>query len=186
MLSASPFLHVANDWLPIERLDQTKVDPRLRGWLVGDGLLTDRLKASGAGPFRLRLVEQRMGTLDPEHRQGLAVGDRVGLFRDVEMGCGGQIWVFAESIMPESTLQAHPWLAELGDSALGETLCALPGFERGVYEFRWLPAADGLATRALRHVEVSPAGLWVRRSRLSLRGAPILVHELFLPAIHAG
>ena len=45
-----------------------------------------------------------------------------GLFRDVEMCCGDNVWVFGQTIVPDSTLCVHPWLAELGDSALGETL----------------------------------------------------------------
>jgi len=173
------------DWLPAERLGQATIDARLRGWLIGKGLLTARLKAACKGPFLLRLIEQWTGLLQPSHRQGLRSDDRAGLFRDVEMECGGQIWVYAQSIMPDSTLSVHPWLAELGDAALGETLSGLSGFERSAYEFAWLPSGYPVAARALHRSEVRPAGLWARRSRISLRGAPILVQELFLPAIHA-
>jgi chorismate-pyruvate lyase len=35
----------------------------------------------------------------------------------------------------------------------------------------------------LRDAELKPAGLWARRSRVSLRGAPLLIQELFLPAM---
>jgi len=35
----------------------------------------------------------------------------------------------------------------------------------------------------LRDAEVKPAGLWARRSRLALRGAPLLMQELILPAM---
>ena len=30
---------------------------------------------------------------------------------------GDQVWVFEQAVMPDSTLCAHPWLAELGDAA---------------------------------------------------------------------
>jgi chorismate--pyruvate lyase len=175
------------EWLPAERLGQVSIDPRLRGWLIGKGLLTARLKAACSGPFSLRLVEQWSGLLQPDHQQGLRSDDRAGLFRDVEMGCGGKIWVYAQSIMPDSTLSLHPWLAELGDSALGETLSGLSGFERSTYEFAWLPAEHAVAQRALHRTGTGagPGGLWARRSRIALRGAPVLVQELFLPAIHA-
>ena len=85
--------------------------------------------------------------------------------------------------MPDSTLCAHPWLAELGDSALGETLSDLTGIERSSYEYAWLPAQNALTARALREADLKSAGLWARRSRISLRGAPVLVQELFLPAL---
>jgi chorismate-pyruvate lyase len=40
-----------------------------------------------------------------------------------------------------------------------------------------------VAARALRDAELKPAGLWARRSRVSLRSAPLLMQELFLPAM---
>lgn len=173
------------EWLPAERLGQVSIDPRLRGWLIGKGLLTARLRAACTGTFSLRLVEQWSGLLQADHRQGLRTEDSAGLFRDVEMSCDDRIWVYAQSIMPDSTLGVHPWLAELGDSALGETLSGLSGFERSAYEFAWLPADHAVARRALHRTGTEPGGLWARRSRIALRGAPLLVQELFLPAIHA-
>ena len=82
---------------------------------------------------------------------------------------------------PDSTLCRHPWLAELGDAALDETLEVLSGTQRSAYAYAWLPATDPLATRALREAAVRPAGLWVRRMRVTLHGSPLLMHEVFLP-----
>ncbi len=171
------------EWLPAERLGQMSVDALLRPWLIGKGLLTQRLKAICGEQFSLRLVDQRTGLLDETHKLRLGVDDGAGLFREVEMSCGERAWVFAETIMPDSTLSAHPWLAELGDAALGETLSDLSGFERSPYEYAWLPAAEALCARALRATAAKPAGLWARRSNLMLRSAPLLVQELFLPAL---
>jgi chorismate--pyruvate lyase len=170
-------------WLPAERLGQLSVDSHLRPWLIGKGLLTLRLKAACQGRFALKLLDQWSGVLSAAHRLTLRVTDEAALFRDVEMHCGDHVWVFAQTVMPDSTLCAHPWLAELGDSSLGETLSDLSGFERTSYEYAWLPAADTLSARALRDAQVKPAGLWGRRSRILLRGAPLLVQELFLPAL---
>ena len=58
----------------------------------------------------------------PIHKACLKVGDSAGLFRDEELACGGQVWVFAQTVVPDSTLCVHPWLGELGDSAVGEIL----------------------------------------------------------------
>jgi chorismate-pyruvate lyase len=46
----------------------------------------------------------------------------------------------------------------------------------------WLPGDDALVARALREAELKPAGLWARRLRIALRGAPLLIQEVFLPA----
>src|SRR3979490_1550970 len=114
-------------WLPAERLGQLTVEAHVRPWLIGKGLLTLRMKAVCDERFSLRLVDQWTGLLGAAHKSALGRADNAGLFRDVELCCGEQVWVFAQTIMPDSTLCAHPWLAELGDSALGETLSDLSG-----------------------------------------------------------
>jgi chorismate-pyruvate lyase len=35
----------------------------------------------------------------------------------------------------------------------------------------------------MRDAEVKPEGLWARRSRVALRGAPLLMQEVFLPGM---
>ena len=170
-------------WLPAERLGQLAVDAHVRPWLIGKGLITLRMKAVCGERFALRLVDQWTGLLNAAHKSALRVPDNAGLFRDVEMCCGEQVWMFAQTIIPDSTLCAHPWLAELGDSALGETLSDLSGVERSSYEYAWLPVEEPVTARALRDAEIKPAGLWARRSRVALRSAPMLMQELFLPAM---
>ena len=120
--------------------------------------------------------------LSDAHRSSLRVADSAGLFRNVELCCAGQVWVFAETVIPDSTLCAYPWLAELGDASLGEFLSELSGVERSSYEYAWVPAEDPLSARALRGAEIAPAGLWARRSRIQFRGVPLLSHEVFLPS----
>jgi chorismate lyase len=170
-------------WQPAERLGQFSMDAQLRPWLIGKGLLTLRLKEVCGKRFALRVVDQWSGLLSASHRSLLRTEDNAGLFRDVEMYGGASVWVFGQTIVPDSTLIKHPWLAELGDSALGETLSALSGVERSSYEYAWLPIEEAVTMHALRNAEIKPAGLWARRARITLRNAPLLTQELFLPAM---
>jgi chorismate lyase len=170
-------------WQPAERLGQLSVEAHLRPWLIGKGLLTLRLKETCGTRFALRLVDLWTGLLSPSHKAALRTEDNAGLFRDIEMCCGDSVWVFGQTVIPDSTLSAHPWLAELGESALGETLSGLSGVERGSYEYAWLPVHELATARALRDAEIKPAGLWARRLRITLRNAPLLTQELFLPAM---
>jgi chorismate--pyruvate lyase len=170
-------------WLPTERLGQVTMDAQLRPWLIGKGLLSVRMKAVCGERFSLRLVDQWTGLLNAAQKSVLRSADNAALFRDVEMCNRDAVWVFAQTIMPDSTLCAHPWLAELGETSLGETLSDLSGVERSSYEYAWLPVEEAVTARALRDAEIKPAGLWARRSRVSLRGAPLLMQELFLPAM---
>jgi chorismate--pyruvate lyase len=170
-------------WQPQERLGQLSMDAQLRPWLIGKGLLTLRLREACGDRFALQLVDQWTGLMSASHKAALRTEDNAALFRDVEMCCGHSVWVFGQTIVPDSTLCLHPWLAELGDSALGETLTDLSGVERSPYEYAWLPTEEAVTMRALRDAEIKPAGLWARRARIALRGAPVLTQELFLPAM---
>jgi chorismate--pyruvate lyase len=120
--------------------------------------------------------------LSSELKACLKVCDSAALFREVELCCGDQAWVFAQTVIPDDTLSAHPWLAELGECSLGEVLATLSGVERSSYEYAWLRADEPLSARALRGAEIAPPGLWARRSRILLRGAPLLAQAAFLPS----
>jgi chorismate-pyruvate lyase len=170
-------------WQPAERLARMAVDPRLRPWLAAPDLLTLRLKAACGARFALQLVDQWTGLLSAAHKAVLRIEDNAGLFREIEMCCGEHVWVFGQTVVPDSTLTLYPWLAELGDSALSEILSDLSGVERSSYEYAWLPAEEPATARALRDVKIKPPGLWARRARIALRSAPLLTQEFFLPAM---
>src|ERR1700691_86986 len=118
------------------------MDAQWRLWLIGKGRLTLRLREACGARFALRLVDQWSGLLSASHKAALRTADSAGLFGDVDMYCGGHVWVFGQTIIPDSTLCVHPWLAELGDSALGETLADLSGVERSPYEYAWRPTEE--------------------------------------------
>jgi chorismate--pyruvate lyase len=101
------------------------------------------------------------------------------VLREIEFACGDTRWIFAQSVFPDSTVVQHPWLAELGNVALGESLLARPDVSRQPLEYREIAVDDALA--------VAAGGLerraWARRAVYHLSEAPILVQELFLPAL---
>src|ERR1700722_9898283 len=94
-------------WLPPERLGQMTVHARVRSWLIGKGLLTLRMKAVCGERYGLRLVDQWTGLLNTAHKSALRSADNAGLFRDVELCRGELVWVFEQTVMPDSTLSAH-------------------------------------------------------------------------------
>ena len=156
-------------WLPAERLGQLSVDAHARPWLIGKGLVSLRMKEVCGEHFALRLVDQWTGLLERCAQGGAARPGRLPAFSGTsKCPTRDSVWVFAQTVIPDSTLCAHPWLAELGDSALGETLSDLSGVERSSYEYAWLPVQEPVTARALRDAEIKPAGLWARRSRVVL------------------
>ena len=154
------------------------VDANIRPWLIGQGLLSVRVRTVCREKFALRLVDQWTGLLTGSQKLGLRAEDNAGLFRDVEMNRDDQVWVFAQTVMPDSTLCLHPWLAELGDTPLDTTLDGLSGVERSSYEYAWLPSGEPLTSARPARGGLRPLGCGRAARELSLRGAPLLVQEL--------
>ena len=96
------------EWLPAERLGQRSVDANVRAWLIGHGMLSARIRALCAERFSLRLLDQWSGLLTGSQKSALRVADNAALFRDVEMSRDEQVWVFAQTVMPDSTLSSLP------------------------------------------------------------------------------
>ena len=152
----------------------------LVAWLTDPGLLTDRIRAASGAAAAVRVVEERLGFLTAEQQALLAAPAASCFVRQVELLGAGRPWVFAESLIPDHTLELHPWLAELGDSSLGATLAGVAGIERGPFEFAPLPAAHPLAASALARHTDAPGVVWARRSWFALRGRRLLVQEVLL------
>lgn len=170
------------EWLPAERFGQASIAGNVRVYMIGQGQLTQRLREVCGANFSHRLVDLSTGLLSTEQR-GLLGEDSAGLFREVGLYCRETLWVYAQTIIPDATLDAHPWLAELGDAALGDTFAGISGVVRSPYEYALLTVDHPLMARALAGAEIKPAGLWARRYRIALHGSPLLVQELFFPAI---
>jgi chorismate--pyruvate lyase len=156
------------------------VPAELAAWLTDAGLLTERIRAAAGALPGVRVVEERLGFLTGEQQALLEAPAASCFVRQVELVGAGRPWVFAESLVPDHTLELHPWLAELGDSSLGATLAAIPGVARGPFEFAPLPAAHPLAASALGRLAAPPDVVWARRSWFALRGRRLLVQEVFL------
>jgi len=88
-------------------------------------------------------------------------------------------------IAPAALKGAWRMLSGLGARPLGAALFADPRIKRHPLRFRQLNRRHVLYVRACGLLAAAPASLWARRSVFVLSGAPLLVTEVFLPAILA-
>ncbi|WP_286240592.1 chorismate--pyruvate lyase family protein [Neptuniibacter halophilus] len=155
------------------RRPYAQVAPRnLRTWLTDSGSLTQRLVNLSNGEFRVEVVSQ--GSALPTRSEARLLGlkpRRKALVREVHLiGCD-QIWVFARTVVPFSSLRGtQRRLRLLGNRSLGSLLFSTPGMRRGPLQISRLQLADR------RQV-------WARRSVFYLAGQPLLVSEVFLPEL---
>jgi chorismate--pyruvate lyase len=170
-------------WAPGTELLRA-LPPPLREWLSDAGPVTARIEAaSGCAPTE-RVLEQRLGFLTREQQALLEAPATGCLVRDALLSARGRPWLFSQALIPDHTLELHPWLAELGDASLAATFAAVAGLERGAFEFAPLPISHPLAARALAGLAAGNAvTVWARRAWLGLRGRRLLLQEVFLPEL---
>lgn len=168
-------------WLSLAECE-ARVPVPLLPWLAEPGLLTNRVREQCGATTRLRLLRLEPAPMDPWVAHRLGVDDTTCMLREIEFTCGDRRWVFAQSVLPQSTVRRHPWLRELGERGLGEALSAVEDVRRDPLEFIHLRSGHPLA-RAACPEDAAGGPLWARRAVYRLGGPPILVQEVFLPAL---
>lgn len=164
-----------------------QVPAGLLDWLLDSGSLTDRLKQACPGGFSVRVLDE--GWARPRLDELLALDmplHAVGWVRQVQLLCRGKPWVFARTVVPATTLSGpQRQLAHLGNRPLGAFLFADPGMQRGPVELTCLRDGDAMFGCATGGLKRAPAQIWGRRSVFRVGGKPLLVAEIFLPAVEA-
>jgi chorismate--pyruvate lyase len=156
----------------------------LRAWLADRGSLTRRLKARHAD-FRVQPVARGFARPFPDEARALGLRRKTQAYvRDVLLLGNGQARVFAHSVLPRSALRgAWCGITRLGSRPLGEALFTDPRICRLGLTMRRIDARHPLHRAARRHSGIDVHDLWARRSVFCLDGQPLLVTEVFLPAI---
>ena len=171
----------AGIWAPLSACE--KCAPQsLLPWLEEPGLLTARVRAACGEAMSLRMLRLERTSLELPLRDRLGVEDADCLLREVEISCGANRWIFAQSVFPLSTVARYPWLGELGDRGLGESLARVADVRREPLEYAELAPTHTLARAALGGSGPSRA-VWARRAIYRLGGWPILVQEVFPPGL---
>ena len=167
---------------------RVSVIPRMvLDWLKDEGSLTKRLIQHSPGKFQVRLLRQDWGkALYSEQLQlGIRRGERA-MIREVALCSDATPWVFARSLIPATSLRGSARrLAHLGEKPLGAILFADRNVHRGETQIARILPRHPLFTSATHHLEQKPKELWGRRTLFYIADKPLLVNEVFLPAIPA-
>lgn len=161
-------------WRELKRGSTQQIPHYWRPWLAARGSLTQHLINASQGQFQVQVIRQHWGqpTLDEARLLGLSARVRV-LIREVHLLGRQQPWVYARSIIPATTLTGKQrQLGHIGNRSLGSVLFNDQSMHRGPLAISCLPP-PGHATESQ----------WARRSLFYLSGKPLLVCEVFLPAL---
>lgn len=171
----------AADWRPASHYLRSAASPALWDWLLDTGSLTHRLRQR-CRCFRVAVRRQCWERPAADERRVLEMrAAERALIREVHLLCGDTPWVFARTVMPVSSLRGRRRrLMHLGDKPLGAALFADPHLCRGALEVARLRRGESLYEQAGSR---DAAEIWGRRSVFRLQGRPLLVTEIFLPAL---
>jgi chorismate--pyruvate lyase len=171
-------------WVSPSQLVLLQPDRFTRQLLIDPGSLTRKIVQHCSGSFSVQVVEQQFGRLSLYERKILALcNGETGNIRTVLLQCDQQPWVFAHTVIPHHALRRSlRRLTQLGNRSLGAVLHSSRVMERSHVEYARLLPHHTLYRQAVQPLRSKPAQLWGRRILYRIDGAPLLVHELFLPA----
>lgn len=151
----------------------------LLDWLQHPGSLTARLKAHSHGAFSVQVLTQHWGRAEPMEAVALGIAPHAQvLIREVILKGHNQPWVWARSLLPESSLTGSlRRLRKLDNQPLGGWLFKQPSLQRDPLEI----SCYGIGDTRLPAVFAPTQPLWGRRSVFYVQDKPILVGEVFLP-----
>lgn len=163
-------------WRPQDRLPGPLLAP-VRGWLLDDGSLTERLQATGRS-FSVQRLWQGWEYPSQDERRVLALAPRErALVRQVVLRLDGEAVVFARSIFPIRSLRGPLLrLRRLANQSLGSFLFAQQGMRRSPFELARLRGDSAYLPSDLRQSTAA----WARRSCFAINGRRLLVSEVFL------
>lgn len=165
-------------WRPWRQFRAASLPRGLRSWLLDPGSLTRHLTQEADGDFRVERLSQQWQRprLDEQRLLGLRAGEWA-LVREVVLWGRGEPWVYARSVLPVRTLTGDLYrLRRLQNSSLGSLLFRQRGLQRTPFQLARIDATTLPPRFAANDL------LWGRRSRFELRGRPLIVGEIFLPA----
>ncbi|GAB6050341.1 chorismate lyase [Hydrogenophilus islandicus] len=160
-----------------------------RGWLRGRGSLTARIQSYCRNDFAVIPLRQERARMSCDEQQVLESHLPVAWVREVVLLADGVAVVFARSVLLPRARTAWPLFFCAGKRPLGALLFDDPAVCRGPLEAARIDPRHSLWRLATHYgllgaaAPLSHTPLWARRSLFWREGQPLLVQELFLPAI---
>ncbi|ODS24161.1 hypothetical protein AB835_05135 [Candidatus Endobugula sertula] len=165
-------------WCQPQR-SQYKIPHSYYSWLVDKGSLTQKLIDKSQGRLSIEVLQQRIRRANFSEQRALLMPHRHwGVIREVVLYGDGIPWIYARTVIPLTTLHGPlRRLYYLGNKSLGEQLFTDPTMSRGPMEVAQLQPRQ--LPEKLQISQVT----WGRRSVFRVSNKPLLVSEIFLPAL---
>ena len=158
---------------------------KLQNWLTGPESLTQALTCTCTEQFSVHVLQESWQKPTNNERLTLNLAPNTLAFvRQVHLLCGSQPWVYARTVIPQETLKGElQKLTQLGTQPLGAILFNNKLIHRSDIELTKIKTTHKTHQAALTHSPPSTEQVWGRRSLFHIANKPLIVNEIFLPAI---
>ncbi len=156
----------------------------VNSWICSDSSLTVKVKELGVA-FSVDVLSQVTRPIPSDMQTKLSIDEQSGLFREVLLKQGDVPLVYAQTIIPNSSISGkESMLGELGNQSLGHVLFQSPQAIRSPIEFSVVEPLSSLGQYIQKQLKQElTETCYIRRSVFHLNGKPLLVCECFLPAL---
>lgn len=176
---------ITGDWRNYLPQTDQGLPPLVKGWVGLETSMTAAVGRAAAGPITVTVRRQEDGPLYDDEAGFFPDGDPATL-REVCLGHAGEPLLLARTVFTSNILRTHPRIVGLGDRPLGSLLFA--GERPSPYtarQFSLIRPGAPLYPLIRWRYDGPEQGLWARRTLFVLFEAPLLVTEIFLPALLA-
>ncbi|MEM7027519.1 MAG: chorismate lyase [Pseudomonadota bacterium] len=156
----------------------------IRKLLFYDGSLTRYLQSICAEDFSIKVQSESWGLLFKDECLSLKLEDNQKAFiRLSHLNSGAKTMVYARTVFPEKTYKLiKNKLEALGERPLGELLFSEPSAYRSQMKYAKI-RVDSKLFLPVKNQEPEDSLHWARQSLFMIDEMPLLITELFLPAI---
>ena len=153
-------------------------------FLFENGSLTRLIQDRCKSKFHIDLINESWCEAMPEELNLLSLRNHeITFVRESYLNCNNEKLVYARTVIPRQTLKKdNQKLMRLGQKPLGEILFKNNNIYRKEIRYAKIPIQNRLYKKAIKDNN-GPKKIYGRQSIFYIKNRPILVIEVFLPAI---
>ena len=172
------------DWQNKESSLQDITDARVQPFLFHQESLTQFIQQRCSGLFNIELITESWQQAQQDEISLLSLTKNESTFiRKSLLKCDNENLVYARTVIPEKTLTGkNQKLTKLGDKPLGDFLFNDKTTYRSDMRYAKIPVDCELYNEATKSLNIS-SELWGRQSLVYIEKQPLVITEIFLPAI---
>ncbi len=172
------------DWQNKESAKLNFSDERTHPFLFHKGSLTHYIQQHCTGSFSIELISEAWILPMSDEAQLLSLqNDEFTFIRKSRLKCDNQTLVYARTVIPKKTLEGENHkLTNLGEEPLGNILFNDSSTYRSEMRYAEIPVDCELHKEAINKLKIT-SELCGRQSQFFIKEQPLLITEIFLPAI---